>query len=333
MGLTSPQKALICLTGPTASGKSALALALAQHRLCFSETVGDAPEYKIEVVNADSCQVYADLPILTARPTLDERAQIPHHLDGVLDAAQSWSAAQWCDAARGCIEAIWQRQAIPLVVGGTGLYLRTLLNGIAPVPDIPSAIQMRLRDYIDTHGVGAAYMRLQAQDPSLAARLNPNDRQRITRALEVVEATGQSLLYFQSLKSEGLRDRADITLVRVALLPNRQALYARSDARLQHMLEAGALQEVQALQARGLVKKAPIMKALGYGALVEALEGRCTLPQALAKAQQSTRHYIKRQYTWIRNQFADWAVLETLDNAQALTQLAIILRNNGLTVQ
>jgi tRNA dimethylallyltransferase len=334
MGLTPPQKALICLAGPTASGKSALALALAQRRLCFSGAEGSRPEYKIELVNADSCQIYADLPILTARPTPDERSQAPHHLDGILEATQHCSAARWRDLAVSTLEAIWQRGAIPLVVGGTGLYLRTLLEGIAPVPDIPREVQIQIRDFIDTHGIQASHARLTLQDPKMAARLNPMDRQRITRALEVLAATGKSLLHFQSLKSQGLRSDTKITpLVCIALLPERKALYARSDARLVRMLEAGALQEVRAFHARSLPKPLAIEKALGYAELLEVLDGSASLAEALAKAQQSTRHYIKRQYTWIRHQFADWAMIDALETAQAFQQLAIILRNNGLTVQ
>ena len=296
------------IAGPTASGKSALALKLAR---CVG---GDT-------VNADSMQLYADLSILTARPTREETMLAPHHLFGVADAADGWSVGRWLDAARAAIEDIlrWRRPAI--VVGGTGLYFRALTQGLADIPPVPRSVTDRLEAEAGAAGELALRPRLAKLDPEAEARIERGDRQRLLRALAVAEHTGRSLTQWQG-DTEPLLSPGDWR--GVVIEPPRAALYARCDARLAAMFEAGALEEVRALAARGLDPGLPAMKAVGVREIHEYLEGRATLAQALAAAQQETRRYAKRQLTWFRNHTPDWPRIETLDGEaqwRALTEL------------
>jgi tRNA dimethylallyltransferase len=289
MSMMNPdsKKTAIVIAGPTASGKSGFAVQLAK-------------KISGEVINADALQLYADLNIISARPTLDEQQGVPHHLYGTHDGAKAASAAEWRAQAMPIIEAVWTRGAVPIIVGGTGLYVRTLLDGIAAVPEISPVIREAVRA-LSTPARAAALLR---EDPVMAARLNPHDGQRLARALEVVRATGQSLNLFHGPQSDGLMQTATVMACR--LLPERQSLYDRCDARLQAMLSAGALLEVQALAMRQLSAALPVMKAVGVPELLAHVRGETDLPAALAAAQQSTRRYAKRQYTWFRNQCPDW---------------------------
>jgi tRNA dimethylallyltransferase len=278
------------IAGPTASGKSALALRLAQ-------TAG------ADVVNADSMQLYADLRVLTARPPREEMLLVPHHLFGVADAADGWSVGRWLDAARAVLADIarWRRPAV--VVGGTGLYFRALTRGLAPVPPVPRAVTDRLEREAGEAGELALRPRLARLDPEAEARIDRGDRQRLLRALAVAEHTGRPLSAWQADTVPALAADAWRGVV---LEPPREALYAACDARLAAMFEAGAIEEVAALHARRLDPALPALKAVGLREIALHLEGRLSRDEALARAQQETRRYAKRQLTWLRNQTPDW---------------------------
>jgi tRNA dimethylallyltransferase len=280
----------VLIAGPTASGKSALALALA-------ERIGGI------IVNADSMQVYADLRIITARPTQPEEARVPHRLYGHVDAAVNYSVGQYvADAARALEEA--RRIGKPVIfAGGTGLYFKALTAGLAAVPPIPDDVRAAVRARLAQHGAAALHAELQARDPLAAGRLNVNDRTRIARALEVVEATGRSLLAWQR---EGLPAVLSPDTPRVFIAPDRAVLYARIDARLDTMLAGGALDEARALAARKLDPLLPAMKAHGIPWLIRHLAGEITRDEAAHHAKLDTRHYAKRQFTWFRHQLGDW---------------------------
>jgi tRNA dimethylallyltransferase len=278
------------IAGPTASGKSALALKLARR-------------LGADIVNADSMQLYADLPLLTARPPREEMLLAPHHLFGVADAADGWSVGRWLDAARAALADIarWRRPAV--VVGGTGLYFRALTHGLAEIPPVPRSVTDRLAEEAGAAGELALRPRLAALDPEAEARIARGDRQRLLRALAVAEHTGRSLSAWQAdtVPALALEDWRGVVLE-----PPRAALYAACDARLAAMFEAGAVEEVAALHARRLGPALPAMKAVGVREIIEHLEGRISRDEALARAQQETRRYAKRQLTWLRNQAPDW---------------------------
>jgi len=285
---------LIIVAGPTASGKSALALAIAA---AFGGTI----------INADSMQVYRDLRVLTARPDDDALALVRHRLDGILDGSELCSAARWADLAHGEIAAAQAEGRLPIVVGGTGLYLRTLLNGIAAVPEIPEEVRETARARHREIGGVAFRDELARLDPAAAEKLPPGDSQRLVRAYEVVAATGRTLGDWQRAGAEGV-PRYDSR--QFVILPPRDALYAACDGRLEAMIAAGALDEVRALLARGLSPDLPIMKAVGVPELAAFLAGTLDFPSAIGAAQQATRRYAKRQYTWFRHQLADATILD-----------------------
>lgn len=276
-----PPVALIA--GPTASGKSALALKLAEIA-------------RGSIINADASQLYRDLRVLSARPSPDEEARAPHHLFGYLDGAEPASAALWAEDAKRAIARAHAEGRLPILVGGTGLYLRTLLDGIAPVPEIDPAIRAAVRDL----PVAEAYAALSREDPEAAARLASADSSRIARALEVVRSTGRSLGLWQAVREGGIAGQ--IRLVPLILLPPREWLYARCDARFEAMLDEGAVEEVRALAARGLAPSLPVMRAIGVPEIMAWIRGDIDRPALLFSAQQATRHYAKRQYTWFRRQ-------------------------------
>lgn len=281
---------VLLIAGPTASGKSALALELAER-------------LDGEIVNADALQLYADLRILTARPSPQEQARAPHHLFGVADGADGWSVGRWLDAALPVLAEIAGRGRQAIVVGGTGLYFRALTQGLADIPAVPKTVRDAAAETFERLGEGAFRQALAERDPAAAARIAPGDRQRLLRAYEVAEGTGRALSDWQADTAAPL---APSQWRAVVLEPDREALYARCDARLHTMIGQGALEEVQALTARGLDPLAPIMKAVGVRELAAHLSGELTLDQAVALAQQETRRYAKRQLTWFRNQTPDW---------------------------
>ncbi len=248
------------------------------------------------VINADSAQVYADLAVLSARPTTEEMRGVPHLLFGAWDGADACSAADWANRARAAITEVHAEGGVPILVGGTGLYLRTLIDGIAPVPPIDPVVRVKVRALPVTD----AYAALTQEDPERAADLAPADSARISRALEVVRSTGRSLSDWQSELSGGIGDA--ITLHPVILLPPRAVLYPRCDARFAAMLAGGAIEEVRALLARGFDPALPVMRAIGVAEISAYLASTATLAESEARGAQSTRNYAKRQYTWLRHQ-------------------------------
>jgi tRNA dimethylallyltransferase len=285
------KSAAILIAGPTASGKSALALRLA-------EKLGG------RIVNADSMQVYRDLRIITARPSPAEEARVPHRLYGHVDAAENYSVGRWCrDVAEALAETVAQGR-VPILVGGTGLYFKALTRGLAAVPPIPAEIRAQVRGRLQSEGVAPLYDELAKRDTVTAQRLMPNDRSRISRALEVVLATGRSL-------SDWHRDGQPALIgperaAKVFITCERRQLVARIETRFAAMLKAGALEEVGVLAARRLDPMLPAMKAHGVPWLIRHLNGEISLDEAAAGAVMDTRRYAKRQVTWFRNQMKDW---------------------------
>ena len=304
---------LALIAGPTASGKSDLAVRLA----LALEKHGR----RGVVINADSAQVYADLAVLSARPTDADMRGIDHRLFGTWDGAQACTAADWATAAKREIAAIHAEGAVPILVGGTGLYIRTLLDGIAPVPPIDPAI----REHVRALPVAEAYAALCLEDAERAASLAANDAQRIARALEVVRSTGRTLSAWQAETSGGMS--GTVALHPVILLPDRQWLYNRCDQRFAAMLDSGAIAEVEALLARGLSPDAPVVRAIGVSDVAGMLAGTWDRAEAERRGAQATRNYVKRQLTWLRHQLPkDWhrAEAESFNEAELF---ALLLRN------
>jgi tRNA dimethylallyltransferase len=283
-------KPVLLIAGPTASGKSALALRLAER-------------LDGEIVNADALQLYADLRVLTARPTAEEEAGAPHHLFGVADGADGWSVGRWLAATLPVLDAIAARGRQAIVVGGTGLYFRALTQGLAEIPAVPAALRQAAAETFARLGEDAFRKALAQRDPRAAARIEIGDRQRLLRAYEVAEATGKALSDWQSDTAPPLGPDGWRTVV---LEPDRETLYARCDVRLHAMIEGGALEEVRGLMMRNLDPAAPVMKAVGLREFAAHLRGELPLPEAITLAQQETRRYAKRQMTWFRNQTPDW---------------------------
>lgn len=283
---SSPRLALIA--GPTASGKSALALSLA-------ERTGGV------IVNADSAQVYRDLSIVSARPSPEDEARAPHRLYGYRDGAEACSAADWAADAKAAIGEIQSAGRLPILTGGTGLYIRTLLDGIAPIPPIDPAVRAEVRALTAAQG-NAALVR---EDPAAAQRFRPSDTSRIARALEVVRSTGRPLAHWQEEKVGGIG--AEVALCPLLLLPPRAWLTERCDRRFASMLEEEGVAEVRALLERNLDPALPVMRAIGVPEIAGFIEGRLNREGALAAGRTATRQYAKRQYTWFSRQPpAEW---------------------------
>lgn len=278
---------VVLVAGPTASGKSALALDL-------TEALDGV------VINADSMQVYRDLSVVTARPRAEDLARAPHRLYGVVDGAERCSAARWRAMAITEIDAAHRDGRLPIVAGGTGLYLRALTEGFSDIPDVPDAIHATAVARHAELGGEAFHAALAERDPEMAARLNPGDSQRLVRAWEVLEATGRSLAEWQAGPVSG--PPPGYRFLTIVLLPPRETLYAACDRRFAAMMESGAVEEVQALLARALDPRLPVMKVLGVPEIARFLDGETDRDTAIGQAQQATRRYAKRQMTWIRNQ-------------------------------
>ncbi len=287
-GIVIPR--VILLAGPTASGKSALALRIA-------ERVGGT------IINADSMQVYRDLRIITARPMPQEEARVPHLLYGHVDAAENYSVGRWCVDAGAAIAEAARADRVAILAGGTGLYFKALTQGLAAVPPIPAGIRATVRARL-TEGVAPLYDELLRHDPQTARRLMPRDRARVTRALEVVLATGRPLADWHR---EGLPPAIDAAnAIKIFLDVDRAELYRRIDARFDAMLASGALDEVRQLAARHLDPSLPAMKAHGVPWLIRHFAGEITFAEAAEGAKRDTRRYTKRQATWFRHQLPDW---------------------------
>lgn len=306
---------LALIAGPTASGKSDCAVALGQ----MLERRGR----KAVVINADSSQVYSDLIVLSARPTEEEMGGIEHRLFGAWDGSETCSAADWAKRAAETIADVHREGAVPILVGGTGLYIRTLLDGIAPIPSIDPEI----RDAVRALPVDQAYAALTIEDPERAARLAPADTTRIARALEVIRSTGRTMSDWQTQLTGGIGDK--LSIHPAILLPERATLYARCDLRFDRMIARGALEEVERLLTRQFDPNQPVMRAIGVPELANVLRGEMTLENAVSKGAQATRNYAKRQFTWLRHQPPEhWPRME-LQNYNENTFDDILLRILG----
>ena len=285
------ENGIIIIGGATASGKSGLALQMARGM--------DAV-----IINADSMQVYRELPVLTAQPSEAAHAEVPHALYGFLPASERCSVARWLASAKAEIDRALEAGKTPILVGGTGLYLRCLVQGIAVVPEIAEELRMQARALLEEIGNQQFHTLLAERDPPAAARLHPGDSQRMLRAWEVVAQTQVPLHEWQNRPQSPLYPRAMFRCYAVTL--PREELYARCDARFLSMLGAGGLEEARAFAALKLDPSLPAMKALGVPELLAFLEGKITREEAITRAQQATRNYAKRQLTWFNNQFPDW---------------------------
>ncbi|MGV9010060.1 tRNA (adenosine(37)-N6)-dimethylallyltransferase MiaA [Brevundimonas sp.] len=278
------------IAGPTASGKSALALARAR-------------ETGAVIINADSQQLYADLRVLTARPSVADEADVEHRLYGVADAAEVWSVGRWSRAAVLVLAELADAGRPALLVGGTGLYFMSLIKGLADIPDIPAEVRDGVEQAYDTENEASFRQRLSALDPQAASRIEAGDRQRLIRAMSVAEHTGRAL-------SDWTADTTPLLApgwwTGRVVEPDRQRLYANCDHRVEVMVEQGALDEVRALVARRLNPAFTAMKAVGVREFSAHLAGETTLEAAIVATQQATRNYAKRQLTWFRNQTPDW---------------------------
>jgi tRNA dimethylallyltransferase len=281
----------ILVAGPTASGKSGAALGLAE-RLCGT------------VINADSMQVYRELKLLTARPGEGDVARAPHRLYGIVSATEAYSVGRWLDDVVGALVEAREEGRVPILVGGTGLYLKALTEGFAPVPEIPAKVRAHWREQADALSHEALHEALAARDPAMAARLAPADPQRIVRALEVIDATSVSLAEWQGGNAAPLLAPGET--LRLVITPEREALYDAIDARFDRMIEQGALDEVRGLMSLRLDSGLPAMRAHGVHELGACLSGATSLDEAIAKAKTESRRYAKRQMTWARRFMSDW---------------------------
>lgn len=292
-------KPAILIAGPTASGKSSIALEVA-------EALGGV------IINADSMQIYENLDIITARPGRAEMEAAPHALFGILDGANHFSVAEWLILAKAEAGKAWKSGKIPIFTGGTGLYFKTLTQGLVDVPEISQGVRSQLRQRLENEGIKALYQDLEVKDPETARRLKPADKQRIIRALEVFEATGEPLSRWLRKTSEN--PFKGVEFVKICLLAGPEVLNQRILARFHNMIEKGALKEAANFAVKGIDPSRPVMKALGLRPLLRHLKGEFPIEQATRLAAVETRQYAKRQRTWFRGQFADWTFLEAGDD-------------------
>jgi tRNA dimethylallyltransferase len=285
----------ILIAGPTAGGKSGLALRLAEQLAGV-------------VINADSMQVYRELRILTARPTVEDEARAPHALYGFVSGAEAYSAGRYAADVAEAIPDARSAGRVPIVMGGTGLYFKVLLEGLSPVPQVPAEVRAYWRGQASTWPAPELHALLQQRDPEMAARLMPTDPQRIVRALEVLESTGRSLADWQRTPGKPIIDEKSAT--RLLVMPDRAQQVAAIDARFDAMVGAGALEEVRALLALGLSPELPVMRALGVAPLAAHLRGEMPLVAAVEAAKAETRQYAKRQLTWVRRNMISWKAIQ-----------------------
>ncbi len=302
----------ILIAGPTASGKSALALELA-------ERLGGT------IINADSMQVYAELRILTARPSAAEEARAPHALYGFVPASDAYSSGRFVADAARAIAGAHAAGRRPIIVGGTGLYFKALLEGLSPVPPIPDDVRRHWRDLEAQHGAYALWTALMHDDPEMARRLDPNDGQRIVRGLEVFHATGTSLAEWQRKPGTPVLDAA--AAVKLVVLPERPVLYARAGQRFNAMMAAGAQDEARALNTLALDPALPAMRALGVGPLIAAVRGEIATADAVTQSKTETRQYIKRQETWLRQHMITWNTITEKETKSIVAKIIPFIQN------
>jgi tRNA dimethylallyltransferase len=317
-GVASARRAVV-FAGPTASGKSAAALAAAQ-------------EFGGVVINADSMQVYRELAILSARPDAAALGAVPHKLYGAVSAREACSAARWRALALAEIDASLAAGRTPILAGGTGLYIEALAQGLAPVPDIPEAVREEARQRIAVEGAAAFHARLARLDPAAAAMIRPSDRQRLVRAWEVFTATGKSLRDWQRDQASDAAAHDAPALLTFVFLPPRGALYAACDGRFEAMIAAGAIEEVKALLALRLDPELPAMKAVGVREIASYLSGEIGMARMIELGQQATRRYAKRQYTWFRHRLPGAIVLDEQYSESLSGTIFMKIREFGLTL-
>jgi tRNA dimethylallyltransferase len=311
VGRLRERKAALIVAGPTASGKSALAAAIAR-------------EFGGTVINADAMQVYAELRVLSARPTPADEALVPHRLYGVWPAREHGTVGRWCDAARQAIGEAHAAGRLPILCGGTGMYLKLVVEGLAPVPPIPGEVREHARARLAELGALAFHAELAARDPIAGAKLSPNDTQRVLRAWEVIAAHGVPLAEFQA--------RAPLaaeTWPALVLDPPRAQLVANIETRVDRMIAEGAMDEVRALLAQGLSEELPAMRALGVPELAVHLRGQADLPSAINALKISTRQFSKRQTTWFRNQMKSAHRLAAQYSESLLPEIRSFIRKEG----
>ena len=299
----------VMIAGPTAAGKSGLAMALAEY-------LGGV------VINADSMQLYRDLRILTARPEADDEARVPHQLYGVVDGAERASVARWLALAGEAVAAARQDGRIPIIIGGTGMYLKAALDGIAAIPEVGQDILDSCMATLSSQGGAAFRAALAKEDPVTAARLFDGDSQRLVRAMGVVRATGRPISEWQQDPHQGALVGQAVT---VAVTPSREAVYEAIDARFAMMMDSGAVEEVAALAARGLDPGLPVMKAIGVREIMALQQGQLDRARAIELASRDSRHYAKRQFTWLRNNYNAQYVIESKFSERNLAKIFSIL--------
>jgi len=305
-----PDPNAILIAGPTASGKSVAAVALAE-------------KLNGVVINADSMQVYRELHILTARPGAAEEARVPHMLYGCVSASEAYSVGKWLADVSGAVDAARISGKIPIITGGTGLYFKALLEGLSPVPDIPDDVRAYWREEAKKREGNELHAMLGARDPDMVGRLRPSDRQRIIRALEVIDATGRSLARWHEKPGEALIEGEKA--VRIFIAPPRELLYARIDARFDAMIDEGALDEAAALAVLKLDPGLPVMRALGVVPLIAYLQDNMTLENAVARAKTDSRRYAKRQITWAKRNMIAWNIINSKDSESLLYNIFSIV--------
>ena len=316
----------VLIAGPTASGKSQLALLIAEEL----EPLGGAT-----IINSDSMQVYRDLRLLTARPSREDEQRVPHRLYGVFSGHRRCSAGRWCELATAAIAEAHTAGRIPIVVGGTGLYFQALVEGLAPVPDIPDAVRERGRARLCQLGNSRFHEELSDRDPVMASRVRPSDQQRMLRAWEVVEATGVSLADWQSRRAKPKYPSGTAAqpgqFAKILLSQPREWLYNRCDRRFDRMIEEGAVDEVRALLSLAVPASHPVMKAVGVREIARHLGGEIKLDMAVAAGQQATRRYAKRQMTWFRGRMGEWQIFDTQDLESFFPKIFSFIRQFILT--
>ena len=285
---------IVLLSGPTATGKSSLAIKLAE-------------KIDGEIINADSIQLYRDLFILTARPDIGKE-KIKHHCYGFLDGDINWSVGKWIHEINEILKDVIKRKKVPIIVGGTGLYFKAVTDGLSPIPDIDKSIRLKIENELEKNGLEKLQKRLVLIDPKASKKINPNDRQRIMRALEVYEGTNKKISDFWLMNREKIINYKSINF---KIDADREWIYKNCDLRVDYMFENGVIEEVRRLLNKNYSKNSPIMKAIGVDEITSFLNNDITFDRALDLIKFKTHQYAKRQITWINNQMISWNSINT----------------------